>query len=280
MSPALKKLGIVAGGGSLPRQLVDHCRREGRPFALVCLKDFAVPEYFDTEECLWIRLGEAGKAARYFKENGVEEIVMIGPVRRPSLFQLRPDWWTAKFLMRIGFRALGDDNLLTSVIHFIEAEGFKIVGIHEIMSDILAAEGVFGKIGPDAQAQADIEHGIKIALGLGALDVGQSVVVQQGIVLGVEAVEGTDALIKRCGELKRPGPGGVLVKTKKPEQEQRADLPTIGVTTVVNAYEAGLCGIAVQAGKTLVADRQAVVQKADELGIFIAGVKINDSRKK
>lgn len=274
MSPALKKLGIIAGGGSLPRQLIDHCRREGRPFALVCLKDFAVPDIIGDEPCLWIRMGEAGRAVKYFKENGVEEIVMIGPVRRPSLFQLRPDWWTAKFLVRIGFRALGDDNLLTSVIHYIEAEGFKIIGIHEIMADILANEGVFGKFEPDEQARADIEHGIKIALGLGALDVGQSVVVQQGIVLGVEAVEGTDALIRRCGELKRPGPGGVLVKTKKPEQEQRADLPTIGVMTVVNVHAAGLCGIAVQAGKTLVADRQAVVKKADELGIFIVGVKI------
>ena len=269
-----EKLGIIAGGGSLPKQLIQCCRSEGRPFALVCLDGFAAPETAEEAECLKIRLGEAGKAVSYFKDNGVKEIVMIGFVKRPSLFQLRPDWWTAKFLAKIGFKAFGDDNLLTAVIKHIESEGFKIVGIHEVMGDILATEGVFGKIRPDAQAADDINHGVKIALGLGALDVGQSVVVQQGIVLGVEAVEGTDALIKRCKDLARPGLGGVLVKTKKPQQEQRADLPTIGVQTVVNAREAGLRGIAVQAGKTLIVDRAAVTAKADELGLFITGVKM------
>lgn len=269
-----EKLGIIAGGGILPKQLTDHCQREGRPFALVCLKDFALPETAEGQNPLWIRLGEAGKAVSFFKENGVHEIVMIGPVKRPSLFQLCPDWWTAKFLAKIGFKAFGDDNLLTAVIKHLEAEGFKIVGIHEVMGDILAQEGVFGKVEPDRQASDDIEHGVKIALGLGALDVGQSVVVQQGIVLGVEAVEGTDALIKRCKDLARPGAGGVLVKTKKPQQEQRADLPTIGVQTVVNAYDSGLRGIAVHAGKTLIADKSAVIAKADELGLFVVGVQI------
>ena len=272
----MKKLGIIAGGGSLPRQLIDGCRAQGRPFAVVGLKDFALPASIGADVGLWIRLGEAGKAVKFFHEQGVEEIVMIGPVRRPSLFQLRPDWWTAKFLAKIGFKAFGDDHLLTSVIKYIETEGFKIIGVHEILGDILATEGVFGKIKPDEQALADIEHGVKIARGLGALDVGQSVIVQQGIVLGVEAVEGTDALIKRCKDLKRDGLGGVLVKTKKPQQEQRADLPTIGVSTVENAADSGLRGIAVQAGKTLIVDRAAVVEKADELGLFVVGVKIRE----
>ena len=271
-----EKLGIIAGGGFLPKQLMDHCRQEGRPFVLVCLKDFALPEIVGNEPSLWIRLGEAGKAVSFFKKHDVREIVMIGPVQRPSLFQLRPDWWTAKFLAKIGFKAFGDDHLLTSVIKYIESEGFKITGIHQVMGDILAGEGVLGKVKPDKQARDDIEHGIKIARGLGALDVGQSVVVQQGIVLGVEAVEGTDALIKRCKDLSRPGPGGVLVKTKKPRQEQRADLPTIGVQTVINVYESGLRGIAVQAGKTLIADRESVLAKANELKVFIVGIKIAD----
>jgi len=272
-----EKLGIIAGGGTLPKQLINHCHKEGRPYALLCLNDFTLPETAEDEECLWCRMGEAGKAISYFKKNGVHQIVMIGGVKRPSLLQLRPDWWTAKFLLKIGFKAFGDDNLLSSVIKGVEAEGFQFIGIHEIMTDLLADEGVWGKFEPDKQALADIKHGIKIALGLGALDVGQSVVVQQGIILGVEAVEGTDALIKRCKDLKREGVGGVLVKTKKPQQEKRADLPTIGVQTVVNAHAAGLRGIAVQAGNTLVADRQAVVEKADELGLFVVGVKCDDA---
>ncbi len=272
-------LGIVAGGGHLPRQLIDHCRERGRPFALICLKGQADAEIIGDVPCLWIRMGEAGKGIEYFKKNGVGEIVMIGPVRRPSLFELRPDWWTAKFLVKIGFKAFGDDNLLSSVIHHVESAGFKIIGIHEIMTDILASEGIFGRIRPDEQAQADIEHGIRIALGLGILDVGQSVAVQQGIVLAVEAVEGTDAMIARCKDLKREGVGGVLVKMKKPHQEQRADLPTIGVQTVVNAHDAGLRGIAVQAGKTLIVNRQELIRKADELGMFIVGVTPEQGKK-
>ena len=272
------KLGIIAGGGTLPRQLIDRCRQDGRPYALVCLKDFALPKTAEGEECLWCRMGEAGQAISYFKKNGVHQIVMIGGVRRPALLQMKPDWWTTKFLIKIGFKAFGDDNLLSAVIKGVEAEGFQMIGIHEIMTDLLADEGVWGKIEPDEQAWSDIKHGIKVALGLGALDVGQSVIVQQNIVLGVEAVEGTDALIKRCKDLKREGKGGVLVKTKKPQQERRADLPTIGVQTVVNAHEAGLRGIAVDAGNTLVTDRLAVVAKADELGMFVVGVKCNDGK--
>lgn len=272
-----EKLGIIAGGGSLPRQLIEHCRQERRPYALVCLKDFVLPETVQGEECLQVGFGEAGKVISYFKKNGVRQIVMIGAVKRPSLLKLRPDWWSTKFLIKIGFKAFGDDNLLSAVIKGVEAEGFQFVGIHDVMPDLLADEGIWGKIKPDEQAWGDIKHGIKIALGLGALDVGQSVVVQQGIVLGLEAVEGTDALIKRCKDLKREGLGGVLVKTKKPQQEKRADLPTIGVQTVLNVHDAGLRGIAIQAGNTLVADRKAVIDKADELGIFIVGVKCDDA---
>ncbi|MBO4519665.1 MAG: UDP-2,3-diacylglucosamine diphosphatase LpxI [Alphaproteobacteria bacterium] len=273
-----EKLGIIAGGGALPKQLINHCRKEGRPYALVCLNNFALPETAEGEECLWCRMGEAGKAISYFKKKDVRQLVMIGGVRRPALLQLRPDWWTTKFLIKIGFKAFGDDNLLSAVIKGVEAEGFQFVGIHEIMTDLLADEGVWGKVEPDDLASADIKQGVRVALGLGALDVGQSVIVQQGIVLGVEAVEGTDALIKRCKDLKREGVGGVLVKMKKPQQEKRVDLPTIGVQTIVNAHEAGLRGIAVQAGNTLVADRQAVVKKADELGMFIVGVKSDGAK--
>lgn len=269
-----RKLGIVAGGGYLPRQLMDDCREKGRPFVVACIKDFAEPDIIGDTDALWFRLGEAGKVVNFFKKEKVEDMVMIGPVARPSLLQLRPDWWTAKFLAKIGFKAFGDDNLLSLVVKQAEAEGFKIRGIHEYLTDILASEGVFGKIKPDEEALSDIEYGVKIAKGLGELDIGQSVIIQQGIVLGVEAVEGTDALIKRCKDLHREGHGGIMVKIKKPNQEQRTDLPTIGVTTLINAAESGLRGIAVQAGKTLIVDRAAVIAKANELGLFVVGIKI------
>lgn len=148
-----------------------------------------------------------------------------------------------------------------------------MVGLETILPEVLAPLGIFGRHRPDEQAEADIRRGLEVARGLGLLDVGQSVVVQQGIVLGVEAVEGTDALLRRCVELRRNGPGGVLVKIRKPGQEQRVDLPTFGPATIKGAAAAGLRGLAVDAGGTLVVNRDAVVAAADEAGLFLIGIE-------
>jgi DUF1009 family protein len=193
-------------------------------------------------------------------------------VRRPPIAELAPDLKGAAFLARIAGRALGDDGLLSAVVAEIEREGFRVVGADAIISDLLAPRGVLGRHQPDADAKGDIARGMDAARALGAADIGQAVVVQQGIVLGVEAAEGTDALIARCAALRLNGPGGVLVKTKKPQQERRADLPTIGVTTVLNAKAAGLRGIAVEAGHTLVIGLKDVIAAADAAGLFVVGV--------
>lgn len=268
------KLGILAGGGDLPARLVDACRAQGRPFFVLAFEGHADPGAFPEAPQAWIRLGEAGKGFQILHENGVEDLVMAGPVRRPSLRDLRPDWRTARFFARLGLRALGDDGLLKAVIAELEDDGFHVVGIHDILQDVLAEEGVWGRHRPDDAAQADIRRGIEVCLGLGGLDVGQSVVIQQGIVLGVEAVEGTDALIRRCGDLRRAGPGGVLVKLAKPGQERRADLPTIGPRTVESCQAAGLRGIAVQAGATLIVNRPELLDAADRAGLFLCGVPL------
>lgn len=266
------KLGIVAGGGELPARLVAACRAEGRDVFVLGIEGHADPASLDGVPQAWIRLGEAGKGIDILHRNAVQQLVMAGPVRRPTLRDLRPDWRTARFFARLGMRALGDDGLLKAVIGELESEGFQVVGLHSILGDVLADAGVWGRHSPGEQACADIEHGLKVANRLGSLDIGQSVVVQQGIVLGVEAVEGTDALIRRCGELRRTGPGGVLVKIAKPGQERRVDLPTIGVATVENCAAAGLAGIAVEAGSCVVVNRQAVVAAADAAGLFVCGV--------
>jgi DUF1009 family protein len=268
------KLGIVAGGGELPARLVAACRAQGRPVFVLGLLGHADPSSLNDAPQAWIRLGEAGKGIDILKENGVRELVMAGPVRRPSLRDLRPDWRTARFFARLGLKALGDDGLLKAVIGELEDEGFQVVGLHTILGDILASSGVLGRHAPDEAARADIERGLQVAQGIGVLDVGQSVVVQQGIVLGVEAVEGTDALLRRCGELRRAGPGGVLVKIAKPGQERRVDLPTIGTETVRNCIAAGLSGIAVEAGSAIVVNRDAVIAAADEAGLFVCGVAV------
>lgn len=271
-------LGIIAGGGDLPGRLIAACRRLGRPFFVVALEGFAEPAVIGDAPHAWVRLGAAGEAFRILREQGVADVVMGGRVRRPSLGDLRPDWQAARLFARIGMKALGDDKLLRAVIAEIEAEGFRVIGVEDILADeILAPSGVLGRHAPDDQAHADVAHGVRIARGLGALDVGQGAVVQQGLVLAVEAIEGTDAMLGRCAALRRDGPGGVLVKTAKPGQERRADLPTIGVTTVENAHAAGLRGIAVQAGGALMIDRAGIVARADALGLFIMGIEVPDA---
>jgi DUF1009 family protein len=266
------RLGILAGAGELPLRLIEACRAAGRPVFVLAFEGAADPAILTDVPHAWIRLGAAGEGMRLLHENGVVDLVMAGGVPRPTVWSLRPDWRAAKFFARIGYRALGDDGLLRAVIKELEAEGFRVVGADKVLGDALAAEGPFGKLSPDEQATSDIATGIKVARALGALDIGQAVVVQLGIVLGVEAIEGTDALIARCGAVRREGPGGVLVKIAKPGQDRRADLPTIGAQTVAAAAKAGLRGIAVEAGATLVIDRNAVVAAADESGLFVVGV--------
>lgn len=167
-----------------------------------------------------------------------------GGVDRPTLAGLRPDWRTTRFFLKLGFKALGDDSLLSAVTKELEGEGFRIIGVHEVLPDLCPDRGVLGRHAPDDVARADIARAVEVVRALGALDVGQGAVAQQGMILGVEAVEGTDRLLSRCRELARPGPGGVLVKLCKPGQETRVDLPTVGPETIRNAAAAGLRGIA------------------------------------
>ena len=174
--------------------------------------------------------------------------------------------------MPSGARALGDDGLLSALVAELEREGFRVLGPEDLLCAGLAPEGPLGRLLPDAQARADIARGTEIARALGELDIGQAVVVQQGLVLGVEAIEGTDQLLRRCADLRREGPGGVLVKLEKPTQERRVDRPTIGPQTVTLAAAAGLRGIAVEAEATIVVDRDQVAAAADRAGLFVVGI--------
>lgn len=267
------KLGIIAGGGELPARLVAVCRVVGKPFFVIALDGHADQGVTEGVPHIWSRLGAAGTMLRALREAGVTDLVMAGRVRRPSFAELRPDWRAARLFARIGAKALGDDGLLRAVAQELELEGFRVLAAQDVLADLLTPVGVLGRIVPDEGARIDIDHGMRVARGLGALDVGQAVVVQQGLVLGVEAIEGTDALIERCGPLRRTGPGGVLVKMCKPQQDGRLDLPTIGPVTVEKAAAAGLRGIAAEAGATLALDRDAVVAAADRLGLFVIGVE-------
>jgi DUF1009 family protein len=267
------KVGIVAGRGDLPRQLVDACRAARVDVFVLALEGEAEQQTVADVPHAWCRLAAGGAALGLLRDNDVTDLVFAGGVRRPSLASLRPDWRAAKFFARVGYRALGDDGLLSAIVKEVEAEGFRVRGAHQLL-ELLMPEGALGAHLPDSDAQADIERGVRVARTLGALDIGQGVVVQQGLVLGVEAIEGTDALLRRCIELRREGPGGVLVKVEKPEQERRMDLPTIGPDTITAAREAGLRGIAVEAGATLVLDRDEVIRQADAAGLFVVGIRL------
>jgi DUF1009 family protein len=266
-------LGIIAGNGALPRRLVERCRTAGRPVFVLAFEGEADQATVAGVPHAWCRLGAAATALDLLHANAVTELVLAGGVRRPSLSSLRPDWRAAKFFARFGYRALGDDGLLSAVVKELEREGFRVIGAEELLaSDDLLAEGPLGRCRPSVEARADIERGLRLARAMGALDIGQAVVVQQGLVLGVEAAEGTDGLLRRCAGLRREGPGGVLVKAAKPGQEQRVDRPTIGPQTLVLAAAAGLQGIAAEAGMTLVVDRAEIIRAADLAGLFVVGV--------
>ena len=269
MSDNKRKLGIIAGGGSIPKMLIDYVKANQIPYFVLAIEGNADRAHFDeTVNHKWIRIGQAGTGFKFLKDEHVLDVVMIGTIHRPTLQELVPDLRTAAFFAKIGLKALGDDGILRALVKEIESENIKVVGVHEVMPEILTKEGLLTKTKPDKQALADIKRGIEVDLTLGALDVGQSVVV----VLGVEGIEGTDMLIKRCKDYARKGVGGVLVKLRKPNQDMRIDLPTIGVKTIENAHKSGLRGVVIHAGNALIVNEREVIKLANKYKMFVIGV--------
>ena len=267
------KLGILAGGGPFPGRVAAAAQAAGREVFIVALRGFAEPAVIGSYPHQEIRMGAAGEILAALRQQGCTDLVLVGPVRRPSLLDLRPDAEGARILARIGRAAFsGDDGLLASVVRVLGEEGFRVLGAHEVLTEAVGPRGVLGRVQPDAGAMADIARGAAVVRALGAVDVGQGCVVQQGIVLAVEAIEGTDAMLARAAGLARPGPGGVLIKLVKPGQDRRADLPTIGPATLRAAQAAGLRGVAFEAGGTLLTDRAGCIAAADATGLFLVGI--------
>ena len=268
--PQAAPLGIIAGGGALPAMLAAAIAGSGRPVFVLALDGHADITLLASFPHQRIRLGAIGEGLNALRSRNIQDLVLVGTVRRPSVLSLMPDAEGARLLARIGRAAFsGDDGLLSAIVRVLEEEGFRVHGVQTILSELTAPEGALTQLVPDAEAEADIARGAAVCRLLGAADVGQAVVVQQGLVLGVEAIEGTDALLERCALLRREGPGGVLVKRAKPRQESRVDLPTIGATTVARAAAAGLRGIAVEAETTLMPERAATIEAADRAGLFL-----------
>ncbi len=267
-------LGIIAGGGPLPGQVAAAARAAGRDVFVAGIEGFAEPSVLAPYAHQFFRLGAIGAMCQAFRARGCAELVMIGPVKRPSFLSLRPDAEGARLLARVGRAAfMGDDGLLAAIVRVLSEEGFQILGAHDIMGTLLAPEGVLTSTPPDAAAMADIERAVSALKLIGAADIGQACVVQQGIILAVEAVEGTDAMMARIPLLVRPGPAAILVKLAKPGQERRADLPTMGPETIRHACDAGLRGVVFEADSTILADRPSMVEMADAAGMFLLGIR-------
>lgn len=269
------KLGIIAGNGVLPRLLISAARQEQRDVFVLAIKDHADNETVLDVAHKWVRLGASGEGIAALKNAGCLDIVFAGGIKRPSLSELRPDWRALKFLARTGKAFFsGDDALLRAVREEFQREGFNTLAPQDLLKDLLVNAGVLGRYHPNESAQRDINRGIAVLKALAPVDVGQAVVVQQGLVLGVEAIEGTADLIARCGELKRDGEGGVLVKLSKAEQDDKIDLPSIGPDTIAQAKRAGLAGIAIEAKRSLLLDRTRTLQDADAAGLFLIGIEL------
>jgi len=265
-------LGIIAGGGMMPLRVAAAARAAGREVFLLGLEGFAQPTLLAPYTHAMARIGAAGRIIELLRANNVRDLVLVGTVRRPGFLDLRPDAQGAKILTRIGKAAFaGDDGLLRAVIGVLSELGFNVIGAHDVLREVLGPRGLLTRSAPDAQAFADIVRGIAVARKLGEADVGQGCVVQLGLVLAVEAIEGTDAMLARCGALRRDGAGGVLVKLVKPGQDRRADLPTIGAQTIRKAIAAGLRGVAFEADGTLLAEREEAIALADAAGLFLLG---------
>ncbi len=263
-------LGIIAGGGGLPLRVAEAVAASGRGVVVAVLDGHGDAGAFASYPSQTFRWGLAAQLLAWLKDHGVRQVVLAGTVARPSLLSLRPDAAGVKLLARIGRAAFtGDDSILRAVMKVLAEDGFEVIGAQEVLAGLLPHAALLAGPMPDDLARADIARGIAVCRALGAVDVGQGCIVQQGLVLAVEAIEGTDAMLDRAAGLRRDGAGGVLVKCVKPGQSRLADLPTMGPRTVDGALAAGLRGLAFEANGTILLDRETTIARATAAGLFL-----------
>lgn len=272
-------VGLIAAGGTMPFAVADSLKARGIEPVLFALKGACDPTRVGHFRHHWISVGQLGRAAKLFRNEGCRDLVFIGTLVRPALSEIRLDWGTLRAISHVlsAFRG-GDDHLLSGIGRIFERDGFRMVGIKDVAPDLLVPVGALTHAIPDAKATADIAKGRAVLAALGPFDIGQAAIVIDGHVVGVEDIEGTDGLLARVARLRGEGriranaARGVLVKGPKSAQDLRFDLPTIGPRTVEGAVKAELAGIAVVAGNTIVAEPQAMIEKADAASLFVIGL--------
>lgn len=263
--PIIQKLGIIAGGGNLPKQLYTQCQNDGIETVIIGIKD----DVDQVKPAAIFRIGQASKIINFFKKHQVRDIVFIGAVSKPTLFTLWPDWFTFKFFIKAWVRSWGDDGLLKGAKKILLEQGIHVRGIHQFLPNLLMPHGVIGGMSVGEQYQNDIKLGLKESQKLGRADKGQAVLVKDGNVIARETAKGTSAMIRQHGQA-----GAILVKTCKPQQDRDMDLPTLGSNTVQECIDKNMVGIVGQAHLTLMVDREKMVEMANKANLFIVGEQI------
>lgn len=268
----MQRVGLIAGNGRFPLIFARTARAEGVEVVAVAHEGETLPELNElVKSVTWIKVGELGRMIDTFTRHGIVQAVMAGGIRKAALFEhFAPDERGQRFLAGLG--SLGDDTLLRGVAAELECEGIRVVESTLFLSSLLAPAGALTARTPDDGQWRDIRHGIAVAKAIGRWDIGQSVVVKSGIVLAVEAIEGTDATIQRGGR-----PGAVVVKVSKPQQDLRFDVPAVGPETARVCAAAGVAVLALEAGKTLLLDKEDLLHQADAAALSIVGIQASES---
>lgn len=270
---AIRKIGLIAGNGDFPIAFARAAKEKGMQVIAVAHEGETSPELAGlVDEISWIKVGQLGKLIRIFQDRKVGDVLMAGGIKKTRLFGgAVPDMRGIALLARMAHKK--DDSLLRAVAEELESEGITVRESTLYLDNLLAGPGVLTRRKPSRDEQLDIEFGWHMAKEVGRLDIGQTVVVKNQAVLAVEAIEGTDEAIRRGGRL--CGQGAVVVKICKPQQDLRFDLPAIGVQTIKTMKEVNATCLAIEAGRTIILDRQIVMSESDRAGITIAALEKN-----
>jgi len=270
-----EKIAIIAGRGLLPKILIDDCQKRGQEFLLFLLDSEQYEIDYSNLNPIILPYGGISEILEIIKSSQIKNLVLVGAVNKPNFTTIKVDKKGALLLSKIlTKKILGDNSVLQTVIDFFEKEGLKILTIDQLLSDIVSKEGVLTKLAPNNDDLENIKIATNAIKTMSYLDIGQSVIMAQKQIIAVEALEGTDNLIKRCGELNTEfKKDAILVKLKKTGQTKKADLPVIGLDTIKNCHDSGIKGIAIESGATLIINKEQVIKAADELGLFIISIK-------
>jgi DUF1009 family protein len=268
-----ERVGLIAGLGRFPFEVARSVREKGGHVVGVAIQELAEKDIErELDACHWVHLGQLAQLVATFREEGVRDLVMAGKVPKTFLFEkaesLKPD--ATALALLAGLRDRKDDSILGAVADFLESEGFRLRGQTELAPELLAGPGPLGRHALTPEQQEDVCFAWPIARSLGGLDVGQTVVVRHGAVMALEAMEGTDAAVRRGAALS--GPGCCVVKLAKPAQDPRFDVPTVGLGTLRVLVETAAAVLAVEAERTVVLEREALVEMADAAGVVVVGV--------